>query len=883
VIAKLAESEQSDGGEDEGGDQEGADSQAQESGEPDEAGSGNEQQQSSEQASEQSSDDDGPALSELSRPDNAGRFLEQSGLSSNEVAEIVQMLEAQAQTMGYRQRSSRLTEVLPDGPDQLRGERVMVRREDGQHHVLQLGYRPFSSQPPHIWLYGLTLADQQLSANGDLNTLVEAVDQLKQKNQQRKENLQFSDLESGKITLSYIAVSDCLQVLQSMGYNVVQSGNAAEVQNLPLVMQMPATENAGLVGQQQYTIGRQGGGQEQIGQLNDTEGAPMTDLLVFYDPSRPEQFGNLKTLIQDQIDTPARQIVIEAMVLELSESTLEDMGVEWHLEDGFDGRSNLDNISNLQFGRLPNFGSGEQPTFDIEIDNISNHWRAEIQALVRDGRAKILSRPSVLTLNNRQAFIRVGEDIPIATSAKGATRGDLVSFEFDYIPVGISLNVRPRVSSEGERISMQINGDVSSTVPDEDLVIRDNQGNVSARAPQLSQRRVQTYARVANNTPFIIGGLISQDNIEQHDKVPVLGDVPVVGELFKNSRIDQVKREVIIVLTPYVLPESQIVGRNMPKDEDTFDSFGNELFRDAYRIRSENVFELGFLTENQTVRRMQDLADEVAGANPRLAGQYPVSEFAGGSVPGEEVLVYRQMYEVIKRQNLSDEVPFGQIIFFEEHGGAETGFDVEFIEPYLKEQAKELEEEGLIEKRGVAALQANDKALALTYTDRRASAETGEMLEQPVPEVRLLDCPDDETWDRLLWELNQPDEQGRDRYTILIRDEENIVRLKRALLLKRTVELNAGGDSLTLENFSVGRQLLLPEANPEMVRLIDGEVANYFYLTEQYYPALQKELRDAGQQLRQMLKRPDISQYLENPEEVEALEPAIEPEVPSEE
>jgi len=799
---------------------------------------------------------------------DAGRLIPLPGASRVGASELIQLLASRAKAMGYQSTRMRDASPLPQGPEDLQQRMHLSKSTPQGQRLLQLGYQPFTSQPIHLWLYAVAQRDGEAVVNPDLGKLEEQAKQLRSSLEQNegKQQVNIANLRSRKLSLSYIGMQRCVNVLSSLGYSVVQPGNGQPpetrqlaMSELPLIMAMPAAENdyTGLVGNPQYSLGK-GQGSRNIAKLGQTVGAPMTELLVFYHPDRPRQFAQLREVVRTNIDTPARQIMIEAMVLELSESTLEKLGVDWKLQTPFD-----DNITNLRFGQLPQFEAGEAPTFDITVDGIANHWRAQLQALVRDGEARILSRPSVLTLNNRQAFIRVGEDIPIATSARGAERGDLVKFDFEYIPVGISLNVRPRVSADDDRISMQINGDVSATVPGEDLIIRDDQGNIAAEAPRLSQRRVQTYARVANNTPFIIGGLISEDKTRTEDKVPLLGDIPIAGALFRNTEINTLKREVIIVITPYVLPRDQVVGRNLPKDDDAFDSVDNELFRDAYRIRSEDVFDLSFLTENEHVRQMQALADQAISQNYDLRDTHPFSEFVGGRIPGERVLVYRQMYEVIKRQNLGESVRPNKIIFFEGQDQPHAKFSVEFLEPWLRDLLKARGFGEADAENPIRALKRSGKAVALTYTDQRGSARAADMLDQPVPEVRVIDCPSEAVWSEKLWQLNQPNEDGQDRFTILLRDEATLTRLKRAIVLKQTVQLNGQAKALTLENFSVGRQLLLPESKPEKVHLLDAEVANFFYLTEQYYPALQKRLRETSDALRRALRKRNLPLQLQ--------------------
>jgi hypothetical protein len=137
----------------------------------------------------------------------------------------------------------------------------------------------------------------------------------------------------------------------------------------------------------------------------------------------------------------------------------------------------------------------------------------------------------------------------------------------------------------------------------------------------------------------------------------------------------------------------------------------------------------------------------------------------------------------------------------------------------------------------------------------------------------IIDCPDPPegrnraVWSQLLWELNQPDEHGKQRYAIILNRMDDIKRLRRALVLKRTVELNASRHKLTLQNFSLGRLLLMPEIKPEQVFLIDEQVAKYFFFTEQYYPAVKRELTRDLAAMQTMFEDPRILRYLDDPDQ----------------
>lgn len=650
-----------------------------------------------------------------------------------------------------------------------------------------------------------------------------------------------------RMRLSYTDPKRCLEVLKIYGINTGIPGNAIKKEQLPVVVAIPSTAL-----------------HETIQDVNKsfplTDADPLNELLIFYDRAQPSQLSRVVRMIREEIDVPARQIMIEAMVLEISETGLDRLGVEWNLagpSSNFtelqvgDVVENLDNINDQLIAGMPKiFGE-----FDVEI-----------RALMADGEAEVLSRPSVLTLDNRMAFINVARKIPIAeTKFQGNNNISTVSFRNET--VGIQLAVRPRINEEGQEVSMQVNATVSAVVPNEDVEVRDSSGDrVVAVAPTISIREVKTYARIANNTPFIIGGLIAKDDLRVKRSVPILGSIPYLGRAFGSERVDQLKREVIIVITPFVLPEEvnnqtealdKIVGRFLPKGEDTFDSFGNELFRDAYRIRDEDVFELNFLTENEHLDKLQSMTERAVDQDYALRSQYPFSSFANGRVPGENILVYRQMYEVIKRIRMDERVDASRSLVFEPKADAEEGFQVSFLEKLLIQRASEhADAEAGKRIKTIEDVWAyfEDKALTITYRDYGKTEDLSQALESPVPSIGIVDVPNRAAYENLFWELNQPDEQGRSRHSIILHDEADLRRLKRAIVLRDTVTLNAVDRTLTLDNFSVGRFLLLPTRDATKVDLVDGQVAKLFFLTERYYDALRQALRDASSDLEAELK-----------------------------
>jgi hypothetical protein len=292
----------------------------------------------------------------------------------------------------------------------------------------------------------------------------------------------------------------------------------------------------------------------------------------------------------------------------------------------------------------------------------------------------------------------------------------------------------------------------------------------------------------------------------------------------------------------------------MPKDEDAFDSVGNQLFRDAYRIRAEDTFDLNYLYENKQLQRMKALANGIIATDVKLASEYPYSQFVDKAVPGEAILCYRQIYEVLKRRGMQDKLNSTKLIFFESDRNIGSGHQVQFLEEYIRNNAPEI----LTEKGG-------SKAVLLTFDMKRDSDDAKSIFNEPVPQVKLVDCADRKDWSKQLWEFNQHKEDGEEQFAVLLREKKDMERLKYAVLMKKTVELNTEELVLTLSSFTRGRLLLMPRVKEQDVELIDGDVARAFFYSEMYYQALQKEMEKDLTAFRKVIEEKDHLKKLVNP------------------
>ncbi len=794
----------------------------------------------------------------IAMPTNAGKLVALERLSRTEIYDLIASISLRFKTeQGYRVGSEEEMAPLGGYPEGVSfGPRLIREQEDGSTAYLRLGFVNYVSQLPQLWIQGVVVA---ADGSTSTNPHIEGVDAqittgLAQVNSMRGKLAQ-TDLDRQLIQLSFVDTDGALNALKGLGIKTTPDigGLPAtlEFNQLPMVTKMPTPTD-----KQMGLVGGAGESRGSFGQTTTPTSAstletqvnagPSMQLMVLFHPAHPEQLSLVRSLLNDYVDRPARQVFIEGMVLEISETGLDELGVEWSFKKG---------TVDFLLGSLTPTGVADTVTAStLNSRDVGIDWGAKVRALIREGKAEVLSRPSVLTMNNRQATIRVGEDIPIATSQEGVlNNSNKVAFNFKYIPTGILLNIRPRITESGEEVSMLIDTVVSAQVAGRDLEIRSTDGDLLASAPTISTRRVQTYARIDNTTPFIIGGLVSRDRSISKDKVPFLGDLPIIGSAFRSEQTRTTKREVIIVLTPYVLPDNDVITRALPKDDDMFDSTGNQLFRDAYRIHAEDVFDLRFIEENKRLMIYRQLAGELIKNNFEFATASPFNQFAGETIPGEEILVQRMIYEMIKRTEVGMRVNPERIIYFEAKDY--EGYNVRFLNYALSKLGDGITPESFFDRNP-------GQALAITYTYARDSLDRKDLASEPIPEIALVDCPNRDAWQQLLWDMNQPTPEGIDRFSILIQNQSDILRLQRALMLKKIIQLNGEEGALTLSNFSIGKILHTPEMGEDKISVVDADVAKYFFHTELYYAAIIKRIEETLAEFDRSLKDPGVQMYL---------------------
>ena len=402
---------------------------------------------------------------------------------------------------------------------------------------------------------------------------------------------------------------------------------------------------------------------------------------------------------------------------------------------------------------------------------------------------------------------------------------------------------------------MLIDTTVSSTVTGKDLEVKSATGAVLASAPTIATRRVQTYARIANNTPLIIGGLVSRDTVHSRDSVPLLGDLPLLGKLFAAEKNVNAKREVIIVLTPTVLGEQFSANRVQPKDEEAFDSSGNDLFRDSYRLKAEDVIDSRYIRTHQRLINYRKLVNQAIAGDASLAQRFPYRRVLGNAVPGEEILVSGMLYNLMPKLKTGQKAQLDRIQFFSR--SQREDFEIQTLGQILGTNNLAEVDQAFARHPG--------QALALTFINQRSNGADGSALAEPRATVAWLPCPDASAWTKLLWDINQPQADGHERYGILLQSRTDIERLGKVIALKRLISANGGDAQATLNNYAVGRIISIPEIRQDQNHLLESVVARLYFHSYHAFPAFEAEQERIFTRLDQVLQGKEHPSVAETP------------------
>ena len=291
--------------------------------------------------------------------------------------------------------------------------------------------------------------------------------------------------------------------------------------------------------------------------------------------AEPDLLANLENVIR-QLDIRRAQVHVEAIIVEVFEGDGVDFGLQWISEDG--GMVQYNNGRQVPIGPLAaaayqareREGRTTQTVVDgnivtttepdepgdvsllaqllgnvngMMVGVVKNDWGAILQAVATNTKSNILATPSIMTVDNEEASFLVGQSVPTIT---GSTAGDNNQNPFQTVEredIGIKLNVTPQIN-EGNAVQLVIEQEVSSL------------SGATAVDITINKRTLKTTVMADDGDTIVLGGLIDEDVQESESKIPILGDIPLLGALFRSTSTSKQKRNLMVFLRPTIVRDS---------------------------------------------------------------------------------------------------------------------------------------------------------------------------------------------------------------------------------------------------------------------------------------------------------------------------------------
>ena len=269
-----------------------------------------------------------------------------------------------------------------------------------------------------------------------------------------------------------------------------------------------------------------------------------TNTLLFY--GTESEALSVREIIS-ALDVVPKQVSLEARVVAVSKQAAKELGVDWtwsalpqyprvrrndsgswEVSERSAGTGGTSAPGIIRFGRGP-----EGVPYEF-------YYTAAIRALITDGRAKMLARPNITTVQGHEALINIGAEVPVP---RVSTSNSVTTSGVEYREAGIILRYTPRVTADGSIVA-RVHTEVSTPVYVDDL-----------KAYRFQKRSADTTVRLRNGETMVIGGLIDSDESRSLAKIPFLGDIPVLGAFFRSVRTSKTETELMIFLTAHVLDE----------------------------------------------------------------------------------------------------------------------------------------------------------------------------------------------------------------------------------------------------------------------------------------------------------------------------------------
>lgn len=370
--------------------------------------------------------------------------------------------------------------------------------------------------------------------------------------EQRKAKLELEPLVSEVIILHYLDAEQVKTMVQPM---LTERGRVAVLQQ--------RTFKGFRFGIQTAATGATGGGAAPTGGLGvrervGDEGARSNTLMVV-DVRR--QIEKIKKIIQ-VIDVAPRQVLIDTKILEVNTNSLEDLGLDFNSDlslisrdekvnrlttDINTGSSNA-NINSRVFGNV--FPASTDAGLHTTFQRLTGEdFTIILHTLLQDEDTKTLSAPKILTVENQEAAILVGEQFPIFSSTV-SDQGTATESLSSYLPVGIILQVVCQITPQNEVIMI-----IHPTVSSVGTMVT---GSTGLTQPRITIREADTRVLIKSGQTLVIGGLLQDESTERFFRVPFLSDIPLFGKIFSRKQTDIEQRNLLIFITPQIVEGDKV-------------------------------------------------------------------------------------------------------------------------------------------------------------------------------------------------------------------------------------------------------------------------------------------------------------------------------------
>lgn len=408
-----------------------------------------------------------------------------------------------------------------------------------------------------------------------------------------------NESSAGNLHVVYLKHADAVSLAETLRAAMLTLEQSAPVQSegagrSSLGASGSATSSSGM--SSNASSGGDGGGLGQASPLSlgqehmpstggQVQADPNTNSLIITAPA--PLYRQLRAVI-DKLDSRRAQVLVESMIVEVSDNKLAEFGVQWQATLGDKGNTlgAIGTNSNVAGGNIlgimAGLASGDTQQMASALNSLGSgmnialapkalgqyYLGALANFLQQDGSSNILSRPNLMTLDNQEARIIIGNNVPFVTGSYATTGGNSTVNPFTTVErkdVGLMLRIKPTINENGT-IKLVVNQEASSI---------DQATLTNSNGPSTNKRSIESTVLVEDGSIVMLGGLMQDSFSQGQDKVPLLGDIPIMGNLFKSQTRSHSKTNLMIFLRPIVM-----------RDADSSNSLAMDRYREIRSLQS---------------------------------------------------------------------------------------------------------------------------------------------------------------------------------------------------------------------------------------------------------------------------------------------------------